>query len=382
MAKNNEQDPRPQFENDFHYLVSPAGNADAAPETGSVIAALADDHRDAVRTTLRQGERVADGLARYRQELGLLIDERTQRRFRKFSSEQRESAYGVTDFRPDHFTGEMLRDARQAAQRKSLAMLRRAGIDDDALGKVHDVAARRFQRAGRVTPGRAERLDIMPITEVPTKVLQGSTPGWFIKGPPYDSYFWQANGFYYGGSVEHRHNIKVEENPFTYITGQFGHYSRYLNKSASDWDALFLNYRTGVGFWYHAAQPGNREIWVNIKSKRSQVDVWLDDEFGWSDSWSRFFTRFEISVQQLQGSQGLTNHWQRSIEGEPDNKWYHEPLVGENAEIWLPFTINFPPGNVFIWIIADDHRQCGLNDVSTDARMETEYVLQEVHIPD
>jgi hypothetical protein len=69
------------------------------------------------------------------------------------------------------------------------------------------------------------------------------------------------------------------------------------------------------------------------------------------------------------------------VNGEPDDKWFHEPLVGDNADIWIPFSVNFPPGDVFVWIIANDHRQCGLNDVSTDARFETDYLLEEVHIP-
>jgi hypothetical protein len=49
--------------------------------------------------------------------------------------------------------------------------------------------------------------------------------------------------------------------------------------SASDWDAFFLDYRAGVGFWHSVAQPGKRE-----ESLRSRVDVWLDDEFGSSAS--------------------------------------------------------------------------------------------------
>ena len=100
--------------------------------------------------------------------------------------------------------------------------------------------------------------------------------------------------------MQHHHNIKVEENPFTYVTGRFGHYSRYLNKRASDWTALFLTYRTGGGVWYPADQPDNREIWVKIKSNRSSVDIRLDGEFGWSDVHARLPVRTDIKYPSIQ----------------------------------------------------------------------------------
>ena len=139
---------------------------------------------------------------------------------------------------------------------------------------------------------------------------------------------------------------------------------------------------SGVGFWHSVGQPGKREVWVRIKSLRSRVDVWLDDEFGFSAAWSDYFTRIEIAVQQLPGIQGATDYWHVEVDGEPDSTWYHKPLVGENADLWIPCTINFPPGDVLIWIGAHDNRACSVNDVSMDARFETQYVVTEVHIPD
>ena len=364
----------------FEYHVDP-------PESGAeaasveVISGLTDRYRASVRTHTRQALRIDEALAKKRAELGRLISDRHQRRFSNFSRKQRASSYGLKDFRPRHFNADALHDAQKAAHKTSETMLRRAKIDAEALERVHDVAAGRLRRITRPTLGRAARLDLVPVEEVPIQSLGGSTDGWFVKTPPYDGTYTWWNYNKWGGSLQHHHNVEVLENPFTYITGQFGHYSRYENYDASDWDALFLTDRSGVGFWFTPQQAGNREIWVKIRVKFSRADVWVDNEWGWSYAWQDFFTRFELSVQQLQGVQGLTNDWHVYVKGDPDSKWYHMPMLANNSEIWIPFTVNFPPDSVFIWVGCEDHRQSGIDDMSVDATMKTEYVLEEVHIP-
>jgi hypothetical protein len=370
---------RLKHETDFQYAIVPPDGA-STKETTAATTALVDAYRAAVRTQLRRAERIEKMRLAREETLTQLVGDRALRRFQKFSRKQRQSVYGITDFRPDHFNAAVLREAQHAAQQRSHAMLRRAGVEAEALRKVQQALSKRLRRMAKPTYGKAERLEIVPLDDPALGTLHGSTDGWFVKTPPYDNWFYWYDGFHFGGTVEHRHNVEVQENPFTYITGKFGHFSRYLNRDTSDWDALFLTYRTGVGFWYTAETPGPRDVWVKIKANKSRVDVWLDNEYGWSESWSDFDTRIEISVKQLQGIQGATDDWHADVDGEPDDTWHHEPLVGDNAEIWIPFTVNFPPGPVLVWIISNDHRQCGLNDVSTDARMETEYMLEEVHI--
>ena len=382
MARNVARNLCPHHESDFQFFVGPRStDVGAVQRTRAAIAALTDARRAQARASLARARRFEACLARYERDLGAVVDERTRHRVTQLVRRQRATAYGLADFRPGAFTPEVWREAKQAAREHSHALMRRAGVPDSGLARVQTAAARRFHRVPRATPAAAAELEATPITQVPPKLLHGPGAGWFVKRPPYDAYYFSFDGYRNGGSYEIHHNIEIVENPFTHIPGSFGHYSRYYVGSASDWDAFFLDYRTGVGFWHSVAQPGKREVWVRIKSLRSRVDVWLDDEFGFSAAWSDYFTRIEIAVQQLPGIQGATDYWHVEVDGEPDSTWYHKPLVGDNADLWIPCTINFPPGNVLIWIGAHDNRACSVNDVSMDARFETQYVVTEVHIP-
>ncbi len=363
----------------FSYHISPQKGAyDAATET--VVAALVQKHRSSVRSHAKRMTRIEEALRARSAALDKIVGARTRRRLLDFSREQRTSSYGLTDFRPGAFNAAVLAEAKAAAQRKSLDMVRRARVDIEAVRKVHAAAARRIQRMTTPALASATELAVTPVDEVPIQALGGSTSGWFVRRPPYDGMYARTTLDKDGGSLAHHHNVEVLEDPFTSITGRFGHYSRYTNYDAGFIDGLFMDYWTGVGFWYNPPSPGKRDVWFKIRSETCRADVWLDNEYGMSDSWSHFYTRFTIDIEQLLGVEAETPYWHVYVEGDPDSKWFHLPMLAENAVIWIPLRVNFPPGAVFIWVGSHDARRCGLDDMSTAQTMQTKYCLEEVHI--
>jgi hypothetical protein len=179
-----------------------------------------------------------------------------------------------------------------------------------------------------------------------------------------------------------KHNIEVLEDPFTYISGQFGHYSRYENFSAGDYDGLWLNFVSEVGFWYKPTKPGHKNVWIKIRCKKARADVYLDDEWGWSSSTTNMWSRLHFNLVQVPGLEGQTGNWYIYVKGSPDSKWYHLDWIAPEAVLWLPFAADFPPDWVYIAIGAEDHRQIGVNDVSTNQAMDSRYKVEQVWIED
>jgi hypothetical protein len=309
-----------------------------------------------------------------------IIGARSRRRLLDSSRQQRVTCYGLTDFRPGTFNAAVLAQAKAVAQRKSHDMLRRAGVDRAAAKKVHDAAARRVQRLTVQAYRPGTGLAVSPVGEA-SHALNSHKGSWFVKRPPYDGFFFEHQSYLYDGWFEFHHNIEVLEDPFTNITGKFGHFSRYWNYDAGDFDVFWLEYRSAVGFWYAPPSPGQRDMYVRIKCDKSRADLWLDEEYGASFSNSWFFSSFTVDIAELVGMERETSpRWGAVIQGDPESKWFHVPLLPANADVWVSLRVNFPPGPVFVWVGARDSRQCFSDDMSTTQTMETRYSLEEVHI--
>ncbi len=125
---------QPRFESDFRFAISePAfAGGSSGDLTRAVISGLADSRRNAVRFHLKRAARIEALGTRRNQELNKLLGNGTRQRFLNFSRQQRESVYGITDFRPGHFNGAVLQEAKEAARKRSRDMLRRARVDTGA----------------------------------------------------------------------------------------------------------------------------------------------------------------------------------------------------------------------------------------------------------
>lgn len=333
------------------------------------------------------GRRSADAgkvLAEWRAAIGKRIGADTWRRLLDYSRKQRESNYGLEDSRPGQVDLGRIAAAKKEARKGSLKLLNASKVDRKALRRIQAEAHEKLLRKLGPLDKRARQLKAVREEDVPAAVREGRTNPWFVKKPPYDGWFWVWSGWHYGGEiVAVKHNVEIIYSlhlPGPYISGQFGHYSKYENFDAGDFDVFSLNVISEVGFWYHAPQPGQRQVWVKVRCRKARADVYLDDEFGWSDSNTYTFSRLRFNVAQVPGLEGQTGDWTLHIPGSPDSTWYHLNWIAPQEVLWLSFSANFPPGWVYVGIGADDYRCTLLNDVSTSQGMDSRYLAEEVHI--
>lgn len=351
------------------------GLFDDAP---AVTAGLAWLYKRSLDRRRRYINQIAKLYAQFREERRDIISDRTLRRLQAFREKQRATAYGLSDIQPGRsYTAEM-RDAKIAAADEASKIMARARVDKDRLRRLYEKTAKRSHAILERSFRPVRNIVAAPVSEGP-KALH-DTPDAFVKTPPFDSvalshYFQCEDGVY-----SWQFGAEIIENPFKYITGKLFHQSQWENYSAGYVDTFVLNARASVGFRYTPPAPGPRQIWVKVFVETSRADVWLDDEFDFSYHFTYFKSRFEIDVDKLPGKQGATEFFEAKVAGEPDDEWRHETLIPDNTEFWLPFTVNFPPDDVFIWIAAQNIHNTGLGDVSIDATMTVRYRIEEVVI--
>lgn len=368
---------------DFAYHVAPP-EPDAPEPAQSVMVALHERASRLVAQAAASNAASMDALTAWREAVAAHVGREVWDRFLDFSTEQRRSNFGVGDNRPGVVSPERIAAARKTARERSLDLMRAEEVAPDVIRAVHDRAHDAVAR-----PGKKDRIPIRVTgeAEVPAAVLEGKTNPWFVKHPPFDGYYWQYDWQKWGGTVSKlKHNNVVDyglQYPGgSFISGQFGHESRYVNYSASDFDALFLDFLSEVGFWYKAPTPGTRNVWIKVRCPEARAAIYLDDEWGWSKSSTTMISAIRMNVVEVPGLEGKTNDWVVHVKGNPDSQWYHIDWIAPGGVLWLNFQANFPPGWVYIAIGAVDHRSCLLNDVSTAQTMDSRYVAEEVWIED
>jgi hypothetical protein len=290
------------------------------------------------------------------------------------------SSFRLADFEPGQVSTEQLVVAKQEALQRSLELLDEANVSRDALQRIHTLVDEQLLQSLSPTRTNLPPLKVVREDEVPTSIRSGKTNPWFVKTAPFDGWSWQLEWQTWGGKLTSHHNIEVLENPFTYISGQFGHYSCYENYDSGSFDGLWLRLLSEVGFWYKADQAGPRQVWVKIRCKKARADIYLDDEFGWSSSTTNMWSRLHINIVQIPGLELQSGYWSANVKGTPDSKWYHYDWIAPETILWLPFTANFPPGWVYIAIGAEDQRSTGVNDVDTNQTMNSQYAIEHVLI--
>lgn len=348
---------------------------DDAPAVTAALARLYKHSLDRRQRYLNQIEKLD---AQFREERRHIISDRTLRRLQAFREKQRATAYGLCDIQPGRSYTAELRDAKIAAADEASKIMARARVDKDRLRRLYKKTAKQSHAILERSFRPVRNIVVAPASEG-RNVLHGTTDA-FVKKPPFES----VALWHYFHSEEGNHSwqfgAEIIENPFKSITGKLFHQSQWENYSAGYVDTFVINARASVGFRYTPPAPGPRQIWVRVFVETSRADIWLDDEFDFSYHATTFKSRFEIDVDKLPGKQGATEFFEVYVGGEPDDEWRHETLIPDNTEFWLPFTVDFPPDDVFIWISAQNIHSTGLGDVSIDATMTVRYRIEEVLI--
>jgi hypothetical protein len=367
----------------FSFHVPPPGegeNAAAEEVTAKLFQRASSSIERTAKRAAEMGKVRADWRAAIDKQIGL----DNWRRFMDYSRMQRASNYGLQDPRPGEVAPDRIAAAKKEARRRSFELLNEAKVDRDALRKTHVQAEEKLLRILGPPETEARRIEVVREEDVPASIREGKTNPWFLKKPPYDGTYGLFDAYTWGGTVAAlTDNIEIQyglQYPGPYITGQFGHYSRYENFDCGDFDVLSLSAFTEIGFWYKPPQPGQRQVWIKIRCRRARGDIYLDDEYGISSSHTYMWSLLRFNVLEVPGLEGQTGDWSLHVPGSPDSTWYHLDWIAPDAVLWLPFTANFPPGWVYIGIGADEFRVAKLNDVSTSQAMDSRYLAEEVWI--
>jgi len=135
------------------------------------------------------------------------------------------------------------------------------------------------------------------------------------------------------------------------------------------------------------------DIWVKARCDRFQYNIWVDDEFGFSDSDTVTNSFFDLWIcptsMPLFGYHILTpadiinGTWWAHVPGSPDSTTYAGTFVAPNTERWIHYKFKFPykpyAGWWVIWVGMHDLVGSYLNDVSADIRLKDRWFIEEIH---
>lgn len=370
-----------RFDSDLVFHVPPAPGGGGITSAQPVVERVIETFSRSVRDEAARSRAIARGVAEWERAIDEELGSDVWRRLTDYSRTRGRLSRAPEDIRPGRLDTARLAERQAEAKELSHGLLRELGVDRGAVRQIHERAAAQMAEALSPAPAGDRRLEVSTEDDVPVSIRQGSVDSWFVKKAPFDGSSWYYSWHKWGGKVTQcRSNVEILENPFTYITGQFGHLSRYQNTSAGDYDGLWLNAKSSVGFWYKAPQAGQRLVWLKIRARKARLSIYLEDEWGWSSSTTNCWSRLNLDVTQVSGLEGQTENWHLSLEGSPDSDWFHLDWLAPDSVVWVPVTVDLPPDWVYIAVGAEDHRQTGVNDVSTDQTMDSRYVLEEAWI--
>jgi hypothetical protein len=360
---------------DWHV---PPPEPDAIAEAEAVIEHIEASYRkrNAERTTaIERAKRI---VARCRDELAKEISPAELVKVKNYVREQREAMYGFKEFQPGPAAAKAFAGAKHAAIRESFRMLAACKCDAARLKEIHGKFADELRR--ELEPAKAEpgRLKILPESNIPQSVLMRKTNPWVTRTAPFDG--WMSKAY-----VDNESDDGKVTDLRSYATqdGGIGHRSAYENYDAGDDDWMDVEFETNVGFWHKSKTGGAKQMFIKLRSVRARSWIWLDDEWGFSDSGTWMVGRFRIDVPTIQGSKEDRDAWQINRAGSPDATTYDDWVYPAGVDVWLSTARALPPNTwVYITIGTMDYHFSSLNDVSTDQAMRNQWVVKEVLIED
>jgi len=360
---------------DWHV---PPPERDATQETQFINEYIEAGYRKRVSERATAIERANKIMAKWRNEVAKEISPAELRKVTNFIREQREGMYGFKEFQPGSEAAKAFADAKRAAIRKSFSMLAASECDAARLKEIHGKFADELRR--ELEPPKAEsgRLKILPESKIPQSVLMLKTNPWVIRTAPFDG--WMSK--YY---VDNETDDGKVTDLRSYATqdGGIGHRSEYENYDAGDYDWIDIEAETNVGFWHKSKSGGEKQIFIKLGSVRARSWIWLDDEWGFSDSGTWMLSYFRFDIPSIQGSKEDQYAWQINRAGSPDETVYDDWVYPAGVDIWLSTAKALPPNTwVYITIGTADSHFASINDVSTDQAMRNQWVVKEVLIED
>lgn len=200
---------------------------------------------------------------------------------------------------------------------------------------------------------------------------------WTIYTPPFSGwwwyYSWWRNG-YNDPELKHYSNATI---------GSVGHRSDVWEYSADDSDAFSLEFNTHVGLWHKPTEAGKVDIWIKARCSGARSHFWLDDEYGWSDSYSVMRAYMTVNVSPHLVDQDAKQIWWAWASGNPDEKTYVDDWFQPNSVHWFHIITTDPiPANAWtlIKVGTSAYRFTMVNDAETWQMMRNRWFIEEVYV--
>ena len=305
------------------------------------------------------------------------VGETNWKKFLEFSKNQRKTNFGLEEITFDPDGLEKLDQAKRFAREKSQDLFKEANFEPGSLKTIHRRYTKQLDDLLKPEKPKVQRLEMVPENQIPEDVFSGKSNPWTIRTPPYDGWAWSYSWTRVGGSDPGLTNY------LNVATGSVGHRSNYQNYDAGDLDYLWLDFNTNIGVWYWPPHAGQVDIWIKARCVKSWYNVWLDDEWGWSDSDTWMRGHITVNVSPAIADREISEIWWSHTWGNPDSKTYGGEVIKSNDVKWFHLIATDPiPANAWTYIKVgtyDMHRSF-LNDVSVNTTMRDWWYLEGLWI--
>jgi len=372
---------RSSIAHDFSLLPPPDGDHAALVHAA---ASWNDAQAHSLRAAGSRVARIEEARRGFRDAVGRQLGADTSRRFAEFSRQQREALRallrtGASDKR---------RAAAQEARDRSLHLMSEARVDREKLRGLYGDFKKELTRIVRPDRASSPLLTRVPLHETPQPVRDiitvggdgihaDSSGGLTIFTPPFSGWWWKGNWWRSGGDDP---QIDIYPDP---STGSIGHRSEWSDGDASDADVFTLDYDTSISVWYKPPKSGVLDVWIWATCSSAHYDIYLDDEFGWSDSDTYMQSHLTANVSPVIGDEDRTENWQTHFSGSPDGATYvDDPFPPANVQTFHLTTTQALAGGVWSMLRVGtyDHRFTFLNDVSTRQLMRNRWFVNAIFV--
>jgi hypothetical protein len=353
---------------------------------GALIKAAASWHNGCDRTLQSFDKRVGriqESRQRFCAEMSNLVGEEAVRKFAAFSREHRAAADAM--LRSGH--GADRKAASRRAREQSIRLMESTGVPFEKLQTLQSAYADEFNKIVRPRARASTGLSLVPPDRTPQSIRDLTTfpnrrpsvtdDGLTIFTPPFDGWWWKGNWWHSGGETP---EIDIYPDP---ASGAIGHRSDWQDHDASDVDALSVEYHTSISAWYLPPKTGLLDVWILATCASAQYNIYLSDEWGWSDSHSWMTSQITANVSPVIDDEDVTENWAFDIGGNPDGETYaDDAFPGGDVRFFNLRTTQPVLANVWsmLRVGTRDDRWTVLNDVSTNQLMRNRWFVNAIFV--
>ena len=328
--------------------------------------------------------RLGDARRRWQDALGRIVSKDAAAKLHAFSRHERDALRAY--LRQGEATKP--RPSTREAYERSLRVMKDAGVDRAKLHAAYGEYKSDVASLARPSRTARDALRRVSIQDVPQPVRDGVVSGDFrnitttsdgltIFTPPYDGWWWKGSWWRSGGDDP---EIDIYPDP---ATGSIGHRSHWYNGDASDADAFTLDYDTSVSVWYKPPKNGLLDVFIMATCSSAHYEVYLDDEWGFSDSGTWMQSHITANVSPVIDDEDRTQIWSADVSGSPDDSTTaDDPFPPSNVQMFHLTTSQALAGGVWSMLRVGtyEHRFTLLNDVSTSQLMRNRWFVNAIFV--